>query len=63
MEEKRNTCRELVGNPEGIIQFGRPGRGYDTVTIDVKETGWRMWMGLIWLRMRIRNRLSNLRVA
>jgi hypothetical protein len=26
MEEKRNACRILVGNPEGKRQLGRPRR-------------------------------------
>jgi hypothetical protein len=25
--EKTNACRILVGNPEGKIQLGKPGRG------------------------------------
>jgi hypothetical protein len=45
---KRNACRILVGQPEGKIPLGRPRRN---IKMDLKETGWDVWIGLIWLRI------------
>jgi hypothetical protein len=41
MEEKRNACRILVGNPEGKRPLGRPRRRWeDNIRIDLREIGW-----------------------
>jgi hypothetical protein len=38
--EKLNTCRILMGNPEGKRSLGRPRRGWvDKVKMDLKEIG------------------------
>jgi hypothetical protein len=39
MEEKRNTCRNLVGNLEGKKPLGRPTRRWEN-NIEVREIGW-----------------------
>jgi hypothetical protein len=37
MGEKRNTCRILVGNPEGKIPLGRPRRRWmDNIKMDLR---------------------------
>jgi hypothetical protein len=39
--EKRNTCRILVGKPEGKTSLGRPRRRWvDNIKIDLREIGW-----------------------
>jgi hypothetical protein len=42
MDEKRNACRILVGNPEGK----RPHRWVDNIKMDLREIGWD---GLDWI--------------
>jgi hypothetical protein len=38
--EKRNTCRSLVGNPEGKRPLGRPrSRWVDNIKMDLGEIG------------------------
>ena len=47
MEVSRNTCRVLVGRPEGKRSLGRPTRGWeDNIKIHLKEVvlGARKWM-------------------
>jgi hypothetical protein len=39
--EKRNTCRILVGKPEGKRPLGRPRRRWvDNNKMDLREIGW-----------------------
>jgi hypothetical protein len=53
MGEKRNACRVLVGKPEGKKQLERPRRRWEIILrwIFVREMGWVVWTGLIWLRI------------
>jgi hypothetical protein len=45
--EKRNTCRVLVGNPEGQRPLERPRRGWeDIIRMDLREIGWG---GMDWI--------------
>jgi hypothetical protein len=66
--EKRNTCRLLVGKPEGKRPLGRPRRRWvDNIRIDLGEVGWGDvdWINLAQDRNRWRalvNALMNLRV-
>jgi hypothetical protein len=47
IEEKRNTCRILVGKPDGNRQLGRPRRRcLDNIKIDLREIGWG---GIDWI--------------
>jgi hypothetical protein len=47
MGQKRNTCRDLVGKPEGKIPLGRPEhRLEDNIKILEKRNG-VIWPGLI----------------
>jgi hypothetical protein len=49
--EKTNAYRILVGNPEGNRALGRPRRRWvDNIKMDLRETGWMVWIGSIWLR-------------
>jgi hypothetical protein len=50
MGEKRNAYRILAGNPEGKRPLGRPRhRWVDNIKMDLREIGWVVWTGLIWL--------------
>jgi hypothetical protein len=41
MGEKRNTCRILVGQPEGERPVGRQGRMWvDNIKMDLRDIGW-----------------------
>jgi hypothetical protein len=49
--EKRNACRILVGKSEGMTPLGKLRRRWvDNIEIDLREIGWDVWIGLIWLR-------------
>ena len=38
MEQSRNGCRVLVGDPEGKRHLGRPGRRWeDNIKMDLKD--------------------------
>jgi hypothetical protein len=42
-----------VGKPEGKRPLGRPRRRWeDNIKMDLREIGWVLWTGLIWLRIR-----------
>jgi hypothetical protein len=42
----------LVGKPEGKRPLGRPRcRWVDNIKIDLREIGWIVWTGSIWLRI------------
>jgi hypothetical protein len=68
MEEKRNACRILVGNPEGKRPLGRQRRRWvDNIKMDLREIGWDVmdWIDLAQERDQWRalvNTVMNLRV-
>jgi hypothetical protein len=68
MGEKKNTCRLLVGNPEGKSPLGRQRRRWvDNVRMDLGEVRWSDvdWIDLAQDRNRWRslvNSVLNLRV-
>jgi hypothetical protein len=46
------ACRILMGRLEGKRPHGRPRRGCeDNIKMDHQEVVWRLWTGLIWLRI------------
>jgi hypothetical protein len=52
VEEVRSAYRDLVGEPEGRRQLGKPTcRREDNIKMNFKEIGWGAWSGLIWLRI------------
>jgi hypothetical protein len=52
MREKSNAYRILVGNPEGKRPLGRPRRRWVyNIKIDLREIGWMVGIGWIWLRI------------
>jgi hypothetical protein len=52
IEEKRNAYRILVGKPEGNRQQARLRRRWDdNIEKYLREIGWGMWIGSIWLRI------------
>jgi hypothetical protein len=68
MGEKKNAYRILVGEPEGKIPLGRPGRRWeDNIKRDFREIGWggMDWIDLAQERDQWRalvNTVMNLRV-
>jgi hypothetical protein len=69
MGEKRNTCRILVGNPQGKRPLGIPRRKWlENIEIDLREIGWddMDWIDLAQDRdqwMALMNTVLNLRVS
>jgi hypothetical protein len=54
MRAKRNAYRILVGKPEGKRPLGRPRRRWvNNIKMYLREIGWMVWIGLIWLRIGI----------
>jgi hypothetical protein len=54
MGEGRNVYRVLVGKPEGKSPLERPSRRWEKgIKTDLRETGWGVWSGFIWLRIGI----------
>jgi hypothetical protein len=54
MGEGRNVYRVLVGKPEGKRPLGRPRRRWENwMKMDLREIGWGVWSGFIWLRIGI----------
>jgi hypothetical protein len=52
MGEERKVYKVLVGKPEGKRPLGRPRhRWEDGIRMDFRETGWRVWIGFVWLRI------------
>jgi hypothetical protein len=46
---KRNTCKVLVGKPEGKGPVARPKhRWKDNIKMDPKEVG---WVGMCWINL------------
>jgi hypothetical protein len=55
---RRDTCRILVGKPEGKRPLGRPRCQWeDNIKMYLQEVGWRAWARLIWLRIGTGGRL------
>jgi hypothetical protein len=51
-EEKRNAYRILVERPEGKRLLGRPKHWWvDNIKINLREIGWVLWTGSMWLRI------------
>jgi len=49
---RRNAWRVLVGKPEAKRTLGRPRcRWGENIKMDIHETGWGTWSGLIWLNI------------
>jgi hypothetical protein len=41
-----------VGKPEGKRPLGRPRHRWEyNIRMDIREIGWVVWTGLIWLRI------------
>jgi hypothetical protein len=68
MGEKRNSCRILVGKPQGKIPLGRPRhRCVENIKMDLREIGWD---GVNWIDIAqdrdqwraVLNTVMNLRV-
>jgi hypothetical protein len=52
--EERKVYRVLVGKPKENRPLGRPRRRWeDGIKMDLREIGWGMWNGFIWLRIGI----------
>jgi hypothetical protein len=50
--QERNVYRVLVGKPEGKRPLERPRRRWeDGIKTDLREIGWEVWSGFIWLRI------------
>jgi hypothetical protein len=48
----------FVGKPEGRRPLGRPRRRWkDGKRFDLREIGWRVWIGIDWLGVGIGGRL------
>jgi hypothetical protein len=58
--DKRTTYRVLVGEPEGKTQVGRRRQRWedDNIKMDLRERGWVIWTGYIWLRIETNGGLS-----
>jgi hypothetical protein len=49
---ERKVYKVLVGKPEGKRPLGRPRlRWEDGIRMDLKVSGWGMWIGFDWLRI------------
>jgi hypothetical protein len=52
MGAKGNAYRILVGKMDGRRPPRRPGhRWEDNIKMEIREMGWVVWIGLIWLRV------------
>jgi hypothetical protein len=52
MGEERKLYKVLVRKPESKRPLGRPRRKWeDRIRMDLKEIGWRVWIGFDWLRI------------
>jgi hypothetical protein len=52
MGETTNACMILVGKQEGKRPLGRPRRSWvDNIKMDLREIGWMVWTGSVWLRI------------
>jgi hypothetical protein len=58
MGEKRKVYKILMRKPEGKRPLGRPRRKCkDGIRMDLRETGWGVWIGLNWFRIGVGDRL------
>ena len=48
MGDRRGSCRDLVGRPEGKKPLGKPRRRWDeNIKMDLKKVGWgKDWIDL-----------------
>jgi hypothetical protein len=52
--EQKNAYRIFMRKPEGKRPLGRPRHMWvDNIKMDLREIGWMVWTGLIWLRIGI----------
>jgi hypothetical protein len=52
MEEERKVCKVLVGKPKGKRPLRRPMRRWENgIRMDLREIGWGVWSGFIYLRI------------
>jgi hypothetical protein len=52
MGEERKVYKVLVGKTEGKRPLGRPRRRWEVgIRMDLREIGWRAWIGFDWLRI------------
>jgi hypothetical protein len=50
--EDRKMYKILMGEPEGKRPLRRPGRRWeDGIKMDLREIGWGVWSGFIWVRI------------
>jgi hypothetical protein len=58
VRERKYSYKVLVGRSERKRLLGRPRHGWeDIVRMDLREIGWEMWIGFIWLKMETSGRL------
>jgi hypothetical protein len=58
MGEERKLYKVLVGKPEGKRPLGRQRRRWeDGITMDLRETGFGVWIGFDWLRIGTSSKL------
>jgi hypothetical protein len=51
MGEERGVYKVLVGQSEGKRPLGKARRRWeDGIRMDLRETGWGVWIGFDWLR-------------
>jgi hypothetical protein len=52
MGEERKVYKVLVGKPEVKRSLGRRRRRWeDGIRMDLREIGWKVWIGCDWLRI------------
>jgi hypothetical protein len=57
--EGRKVYKVLVAKPEGKKPLERPRRRWkDRIRMDIREIGWEMWSGFVWLILGIGGGLS-----
>jgi hypothetical protein len=50
MGKERKVYKVLVGKPKGKRRLGRPRRRReDGIRMDIRKTGWGVWIGFDWL--------------
>jgi hypothetical protein len=55
-EREEKFIKIFGGKPKGK-RLGGPRHGWEDIKIDLRETGWRVWTGFIWLRIETSGRL------